>query len=104
MPEYLYDAFISYSRHDEEFARRLEAELERYRPPRPIGRGRRPNVFRDVQDLVGNELSLAIREALDRARHLIVLCSPHSRGSDWVGKEIEAFAAGHAKERIIPAL
>ena len=54
---YTYDAFISYSRKDIKFAKQLEAELERYSPPKESGRGKRKlNIFRDIQDVVGNEL------------------------------------------------
>jgi WD40 repeat protein len=98
-----YDAFISYSRADEEFARRLEGQFERYRPPRPIGR-RRPRIFRDVQDLVGNDLPAAIQDAIARSRHLIVVCSPRARASAYVEKEIDAFAATHGTESIVAAL
>src|SRR5262245_53321815 len=90
---YLYDAFISYSRRDEAFAQKLEAELEQYRPPRGLGSTRRLKIFRDVQDLVGNELSEAIQRALTQSRQLIVVCSPHSRRSIYVASEIDAFFA-----------
>jgi hypothetical protein len=90
---------------DEAFAKKLEADLERYRPPRNTTPGRRRlNIFRDVQDLVGNELSGAIKDALRQSNFLIVVCSPHSRRSEWVGKEIDEFMQTHAKESIIPVL
>lgn len=42
---FAYDAFISYSRKDEKFARRLEADIEHYLFPRGVPRrGRRLNV------------------------------------------------------------
>lgn len=52
---YLYDlSFVTviYSHRDEKFAQKLEADLERYRPPNGIITGRRLSIFRDVQDLV----------------------------------------------------
>jgi WD40 repeat protein len=102
---YQYDAFISYSHKDEAFAKRLESDLERYRPPQAITpHKRRLNIFRDVQDLVGNELSDAIKQALLHSKFLIVICSPHSRASEWVGKEIDEFMQQHEKGRIIPVL
>lgn len=102
---YPYDAFISYSRKDEAFAKKLEADLERYRPPRGVtAYRRRLNIFRDVQDLVGNELSDAIIAALLNSKFLIVICSPHSRVSGWVGKEIDEFLRHHEKGRVIPVL
>ena len=47
-----HDVFISYSRLDLEFARRLEKALKAYAPPRglPIPQ-RRLSVFRDEHDL-----------------------------------------------------
>jgi hypothetical protein len=34
--DFRYEAFISYSRKDREFAERLEEELRRYRPPKDL--------------------------------------------------------------------
>lgn len=36
-PSISFDVFISYSRHDVEFARRLEKTLESYKPPANVG-------------------------------------------------------------------
>ena len=100
-----YDAFISYSRKDEKFARKLEAALERYRPPKgALADRQRLNVFRDVQDLVGNELVTSIQEALRQSRYLIVVCSPAARASQWVSKEVEAFAKRRGRDFVIPVL
>ena len=98
-----FDAFVSYSRDDAKFARWLERELERYRPPHTLAI-KRLNVFRDVQDLVGNELSDAITTALRKSSALLVVCSPSSRHSKWVGREIEAFAKQNGPSRILPLL
>lgn len=53
---------------------------------------------------MGNELSQAIHDAIARSRCLIVICSPSSRRSAYVRREIDAFAAAHGTERIIAAL
>ena len=98
-----FDAFISYSRRDVKFARWLERALERYRPPRAFA-SKRLDVFRDVQDLVGNELSDAIATALRRSAALLVICSPSSRESHWVGREIDAFVEQNGPSRILPVL
>jgi hypothetical protein len=60
-----HDAFISYSRHDRDFARALEGALERYRPPRGVNTPRRRlDVFRDEQDFVGVEYYRALDQHL----------------------------------------
>ena len=99
-----FDAFISYSRHDVEFAEWLENRLERYRPPKGVAHRRRLNVFRDIHDLLGPTLPQAIQDALHRSGHLIVVCSPRARESKWVDLEIERFAAEHGAEKITPVL
>src|SRR5262245_38420930 len=49
--EFGYDAFISYSRRDTAFARRLEKALRTYRPPRELAVPQRAlKVFRDDAD------------------------------------------------------
>ena len=101
----VYDAFITYSRKDSAFAGWLEKKLERYRAPGDLSAGRsRLNVFRDVQDLVGNELTDAIEDAIRQSRKLIVVCSPWARDSKWVAKEINSFATHHGTSGIIPIL
>ena len=101
----VYDAFISYSRKDEVFAERLERRLERYRPPGGLSCGnRRLNVFRDIQDLVGSDLSDSIKRSLRASSHLIVICSPNSRASPWVGREIDVFMEQGTSDAIIPVL
>ncbi len=101
----MYDAFISYSRKNSVFAAWLERRLERYRLPRGLAvERRRLRIFRDVQDLVGNELSVAIEQALRQSENLIVVCSPQARASEWVDKEIHSFVAHHGADRLIPVI
>lgn len=105
IPAPFYDAFISYSRVNEKFAKRLEARLERYRPPKGLDiEKRRLNVFRDIQDIKGNKLSTAIKNALRNSRYLIVICSPVARASEWVNREIETFVEFHGAENVIPVI
>ena len=53
-PTFINDAFISYSRKDIEFARKLEKALEDYKPPRDIKVPQRNLVvFRDETDFTG---------------------------------------------------
>jgi len=104
-----YDAFISYSRKDTAFAAKLEAELEAYHPPKDVLPDRPPlNIFRDVEDISGTELRQAIREGLSQSRYLIVICSPNSYSSEWIGREVEYFVEVHpqqdGKQHIIPVL
>ena len=103
--EVRFDAFISYSRSDEYFAKELEAKLERYRAPRPLGTDRRRlNIFRDIHDLTGSDLPQSIENAIYGSRFLIVVCSPAAATSKWVNKEIEVFANIHGPERILSVI
>ncbi|WP_293907774.1 toll/interleukin-1 receptor domain-containing protein [Phenylobacterium sp.] len=109
-----YSAFISYSSADVAVAKRLHRQLEMYRLPRRLVgkarsaqlRGRRLKpIFRDLADLSAeHDLTSAIREALAQSENLIVLCSPNSAKSEWVGREIEYFRALHGDGRIRAAL
>ena len=100
-----FDAFLSYSRKDVGFAVALERALERYTPPREIRAERRPVVvFRDQEDLTGPEYYAAIDDHVKRSKKLVVICSPHSRSSEWVNDEIRRFAAVHGASAIIPVL
>jgi hypothetical protein len=89
---YQYDAFISYSSQNEEFATRLEKTLRKYKPPKHLNVPQRHlQVFRDKPDLVGPEYFQAIEKALQGSAKLIVICSPEARNSDDVNDEIRRF-------------
>jgi tetratricopeptide (TPR) repeat protein len=96
-----YRAFISYSHHDERWARWLHKALETYRIPArlvgqttaagPIPRRLTP-IFRDRDELPSaTDLSTKVEEALRASANLIVICSPHAAASRWVGEEILAY-------------
>jgi hypothetical protein len=97
--EYL--AFLSYSHADERIAATTHKFLERFRVPRSlVGRetehGKVPPrirpVFRDQEEFPASaDLGRTIRKALGAARTLIVICSPRSARSHWVGEEIRYF-------------
>jgi len=95
-----YWTFISYSRADQEFAKWLHKELERFHIPvevRPrIRQGLRADrlapVFRDVDELpASSDLGARLVDALDRSRYLIVVCSPSAAQSRWVDAEVAHF-------------
>ena len=98
-----YWAFISYSHHDEVWARWLHRALETHRIPEAIAR-RLPRaegglstdriypVFRDRDELAGAfDLEQRIQTALEESRFLIVVCSPGAVASRHVRQEIEYF-------------
>ena len=97
MRQYKYFAFISYNTHDTEWGKRLQRKLEHYRMPATLcsehGWERTPikPVFFAPTDIQPGGLTAEIQERLTASRHLIVICSPHSARSEWVGKEIEFF-------------
>jgi hypothetical protein len=73
-----YDAFISYSRKDVDWAVRLEQGLK----------ARGLQVFRDEERLkAGEEWESQLQGAISESRHLLVLWSDHARESDWVYEE-----------------
>ena len=95
--QYKYFAFISYNSHDIKWGKRLQKKLEHYRMPATLcserGWLRTPikPVFFAPTDIQPGGLSQELQERLAASRHLIVICSPHSAKSEWVGKEIEFF-------------
>ncbi|WP_458464590.1 TIR domain-containing protein [Paenibacillus sp.] len=106
--EYQYFAFISYSRKDKAWARWLQRQLESYRLPTRIIKKyenvpkRVTPVFRDETDLAGAILEQSLEKALTNSQYLIVISSPNSAQSEWVGKEVEAFRAMGREDHIIP--
>ena len=95
--KYPYYAFISYSSKDTEWGKRLQRKLEGYRMPATLcsehGWKRTPikPVFFAPTDIQPGGLTEELQERLKASRNLIVICSPNSARSEWVGKEIEFF-------------
>ncbi len=95
--EFKYFAFISYNSKDTEWGKRLQRKLEHYRMPATLcsehGWKRTPikPVFFAPTDIQPGGLTEELQERLRASRNLIVICSPHSSRSEWVGKEIEFF-------------
>ena len=81
--------FLSYSREDETYARRLATALER--PGYTI--------WWDALIAGGETYSKSIADALEKADAVIVLWSAHSVESDWVRDEA---AHGRTRRRLIP--
>lgn len=92
-----YYAFISYNAKDVEWGKRVQRKLEHYKMPATLCNERgwkrtpiRP-VFFAPTDIQPGGLTEELQERLKASRNLIVICSPNSAQSDWVGKEIEFF-------------
>lgn len=92
-----YFAFISYSSKDTAWGKRLQKKLEHYRMPATLcsehGWKRKPMnpVFFAPTDIQPGGLTEELQERLKASKNLIVICSPNSAQSEWVGKEIEFF-------------
>ncbi len=95
--EYTYYAFISYNRKDLRWGKRLQRKLEHYRMPATLcserGWKRKPinPVFFAPTDIQPGGLTDELKNRLRASKNLIVICSPNSAQSEWVGKEIEYF-------------
>lgn len=95
--QFKYFAFISYSSKDTEWGKRVQKKLESYRMPATLcsehGWERTPikPVFFAPTDIQPGGLTEELQERLRASRNLIVICSPNSAKSEWVGKEIEFF-------------
>ncbi|MCR5108911.1 MAG: TIR domain-containing protein [Lachnospiraceae bacterium] len=106
-----YTAFISY-RHlplDKRIAKKVHTRIEHYRIPaeyRERYKGDRLGiVFRDEEELTASgNLSENIMEALDNSDFLIVICSPDTRDSVWVLREIEHFLKNHKRDHVLAVL
>lgn len=104
--------FISYTQRnprDIKWAKWLRKRLEWYLIPSssrksfPKSRFIRP-VFRDRDELDSGILTEEVKSRLDKAKFLLLICSPDSTCSAWVGEEITYFLEnpGHDKRQIIP--
>lgn len=95
--QYKYFAFISYNSKDTEWGKRIQKKLEGYKMPATLcsehGWERKPikPVFFAPTDIQPGGLSEELQERLRASRNLIVICSPNSARSEWVGKEIAFF-------------
>lgn len=104
--EYKYYAFISYNKKDTAWGKRLKRKLEGYRMPTVMcsehGWERKPikPVFFAPYDIQLGELSPELQKKLRASRNLIVICSPNSAQSVWVGKEIAFFHSLGRKKNI----
>ena len=92
-----YFAFISYNSIDLKWGKQLQRKLEHYRLPATLcserGWGRTPlkPIFFAPTDIQPGDLTEEIKKRLRDSQHLIVICSPNSAKSEWVGKEIAYF-------------
>ncbi len=95
--EFKYYAFISYNSKDTAWGKKLQKKLEHYRLPSTLcsehGWPRTPikPVFFAPTDIQPGGLSEELQERLKASQNLIVICSPNSAQSKWVGREIEYF-------------
>ena len=108
---YKYDIFISYKHADLDYAvaAGLQKKLEHYHVPRGIqkktGKKKINRVFRDEEELsIGHDLSEEIEAQLKETEFLLVICSPASRASIWVKREINIFLKYHPASHILPVL
>ncbi len=109
-----YTAFISYNSRDDRWAKWLQRKLEAYMLPTVVrnergevvqptrDEGRKMRVFRYRSDLNTVSLGEGLAKELDDARFLIVICSPNSAQSEWVGREIQHFIDTGRRDHIIP--
>ena len=95
--QFKYFAFISYNSKDTVWGKKLQKKLEHYRMPSTLcsehGWERTPikPVFFAPTDIQPGGLTEELQERLRASKNLIVICSPNSAQSEWVGKEIEFF-------------
>lgn len=97
MTGFRYYAFISYNSRDAAWGRKLQRKLEHFSMPatlcRERGWKREPinPVFFAPSDIQPGPLDEELKGRLRASRHLIVICSPNSARSRWVGQEIAYF-------------
>lgn len=106
-----YRAFISYSHRDKQVAAWLHHAIETYHlpaklvgtetPAGPVPKRLTP-VFRDRDELpASGDLGAELTGALRDSAFLVVICSPASARSRWVGEEILSFKRFHGEGRVL---
>ena len=100
-------AFISYRHTDIKAAKRLQFLLESYNLPTMIQKmkpeaPKRFKVFRDADELTSGVLNDELHHKLDESKYLIVICSPNSAQSKYVGEEIAYYRSKGREGEIIP--
>lgn len=84
-----YDAFISYSHLDREYAKVIQRSLETLGLPFYKKWKNDIKLFRDQRKVpLTDDLTQEIKKGLKNSRCLIVIASKHSAGSKWVKEEI----------------
>lgn len=106
-----YNAFISYKHAplDSKVAEHVQRSLEHFYIPHKIrqktGRKRIERIFRDKDELpITSDLTDTIANALQKAEYLIVICSPNTKESIWVKREISFFLKNHKRSQILTVL
>lgn len=109
--KFKYDFFISYKhgKRDSKISGYLQKKLEGYKIPKEIkkrcGKEKITRVFRDKEELsVTVDLTLEIEEQLKNTEYLVVMCSPQSKQSQWVNREVETFLKYRGWEYVLPVL
>ena len=111
MEEYKYYAFVSYRSTDEKWAKWLQDKIEAYRLPttvqkmnQTLPKSKLRPCFRYHTDIQPNELKTELRNKLEQSKYLLVICTPRSAQSPWVGNEIDTFVELGRRDRIIPVI
>ena len=97
-------------------ARRMQHELESYKLPSAILKGKDrvlpkkiSPIFRDETDLSVGDLDKNLHEELEQSKYLIVICSPNSanpndEGKNYVNGEVEHFCKIGREDFVIPVI
>lgn len=109
--QFKYYAFVSYRSSDEKYAKWLQEKIEAYRLPTTVQRMSsnlpkqklRP-CFRYHTDIQPNELKTELHNKLEQSQYLLVICTPRSAQSPWVGAEIDTFVELGRRDKIIPVI
>lgn len=104
-----YNAFISYRHHPDDIkvAVDIHRGLEHFKIPKVIKNrcSGDMRLFRDKEELpITSSLTSDIDRALQNSDFLIVICSPHTKESIWVQREIETFLRTHSRNQILTVL